>query len=183
EGHSIDGQSLQPLIAGETSEHVLPYQEVGWWRGIRKGPFHYVAFRPSSEAIEKMESGSVDFVVDKPRGDGIDIFSTMNLPFKPAHFDADQLYDTRTDPFERHNLAYHPAYAEKLAEMKAELAAVTETFERPFPVYEVPEFMLTPEYAELVRTRKEMAEERPRHAKGYDSEHIFNLNLFDSVND
>ncbi|MFP4352883.1 MAG: hypothetical protein ACLFTU_08645 [Puniceicoccaceae bacterium] len=71
----------------------------------------------------------------------------MNLPFKPAHFDAGQLYDTRTDPFERHNLAcpYHPAYAEKPAEMKAELAAVTETFERRFPAYEVPEFMLTSE--------------------------------------
>ncbi len=184
EGHRIDGQSLNPLIAGETTEHALPYQEIGWWRGIRKGPFHYVAFRPDSEAIELMESGEVDFVVDG-RGNRKrlkNIFSEMNLPFKPAQFDADQLYDLRVDPFERHNLAYQPGYAEKLAEMKAELAAVTETFERPFPVYEVPEFMLSPEYAELVRNRKEVGLERDRHAEGYDSERIFNLNLLDPEN-
>ena len=181
--HIIDGESLNPLIAGETTEHALPYQEVMWWRGIRKGPFHYVAFRPPSTVIEMMQSGEVDFVVDELRGRQQNIFATMNLPYKPAHFDPDQLYDIRVDPFERHNLAYNPAYAEKLAEMKAELAAVTETFERPFPIYEVPEFMLTPAYAELVRNRKTMAKERDRHAEGYDSERILNLNLLDPVND
>ena len=40
--------------------------------------------------------------------------------FRPTK-DREELFDTQTDPFELHNLAGDPAYAEKLAELRAEM--------------------------------------------------------------
>ncbi|MFW6310486.1 MAG: sulfatase [Prolixibacteraceae bacterium] len=176
----IDGENLMPLMMGKTSERAPVYQEINWFRGIIKGKYHYVAFRPPQSALEKMQNGEVDYAIDQSFRDMRNIFGDLNLPFKPGYFDADQLYDLEVDPLERNNLAYLPAYAGKVKEMKAELNKILETFERPFPL-EVPEFMNSAKYYELVAERKKLAEKRGHYPEKYDAERIFNYNLFDPL--
>lgn len=176
----IDGENLMPLMMGKTSERAPVYQEINWFRGIIKGKYHYVAFRPPQSALEKMQNGEVDYAIDQSFRDMRNIFGDLNLPFKPGYFDADQLYDLEVDPLERNNLAYLPAYAGKVKEMKTELNKILETFERPFPL-EVPEFMNSAKYYELVAERKKLAEKRGHYPEKYDAERIFNYNLFDPL--
>jgi arylsulfatase A-like enzyme len=175
----VDGKSLLPLIQGETDEHPPLYIEYGWHRGIIDGPFHYVAFRPDSAGIERMKKGEIEYAVDDPteRRQYANNFGEMNMPYKPGSLDPDQLYDLRIDPFERVNVAYHPAYADKVAEMKAKLAEITETIDHPFPVFDVPPFMETMEYRELVVNRRERSLAKDRDFKNSDGERVYNLNL------
>jgi arylsulfatase A-like enzyme len=175
----VDGKSLLPLIQGETDKHPPLYIEYGWHRGIIDGPFHYVAFRPDSAGIERMKKGEIEYAVDDPteRRKYANNFGEMNMPYKPGSLDPDQLYDLRIDPFERVNVAYHPAYADKVAEMKAKLAEITETIDHPFPVFDVPPFMETMEYRELVVNRRERSLAKDRDFKNYDGERVYNLNL------
>jgi len=182
---TLDGESLMPLINGATQEHTLPYIEAAWHRGIIKGKYQFIAFRPSQEAIELMKSGKVDHVVDwmNPRWDYQHNFANLNIPYKPTYFDPDQLYDLEADPFTRTNLAYVPGYEEIVQEMKHELAKVTETFERPFPVFDVDPFMKTMQYRDLVSKRFQVVQQEYRDFKGYDGEAIFNLNLKDPTLD
>lgn len=179
-GLSGDGNDLLPLINGPAETERSVYQEIGWHRGVVCGRYHYVAFRPAPDAISKMQHGEIAYAVDQPSGVMRNIFGDLNLPFKPAWFDADQLYDLQTDPLERHNLAYHPAYAAVLADMKTRLAAFTARFERQFPS-EAPEFLLSPEYQQLVANRKKIAEEKEHYPEKYDAERIFNYNLYDPL--
>lgn len=176
----IDGENLMPLMMGKTSERAPVYQEINWFRGVIKGKYHFVAFRPPQSALEKMQNGEVDYAIDQSFGDMRNIFGDLNLPFKPGYFDADQLYDLEVDPLERNNLAYLPAYAGKVKEMKAELNKILKTFERPFPL-EVPEFMNSAKYYELVAKRKELAEKREHYPEKYDAERIYNYNLIDPL--
>jgi len=176
----IDGENLMPLMLGKTSKRAPVYQEINWFRGVIKGKYHYVAFRPPKSALEKMQNGEVDYAIDQSFRDMRNIFGDLNLPFKPGYFDADQLYDLEVDPLERNNLAYLPAYADKVKEMKAELNKILQTFERPFPM-EVPAFMNSPEYARLVAERKKMAEKREHYPEKYDAERIYNYNLLDPL--
>jgi hypothetical protein len=61
--------------------------------------------------------------------------------------------------------------------------ARVDPFERPFPVDDVPEFLHTREYAELVNARKALAQEGPtfHYPEPYDAERIYNLNLLDPL--
>lgn len=174
-----DGNSLLPLIAGETKEHPPVYSEIGYFRGLIDGDFQYIAFRLPQERIHAINDGTVETVMDGGSG-RTDVFSSLNLRFKPGHFDPDQLYDISVDPFQRHNLAFHPAYRGKLAEMRKKLADITASFERPFPV-EIPEGMLTDAYAEAVRQRKLENLAREYYPPRYDAERIYNLNLRDPL--
>jgi arylsulfatase A-like enzyme len=177
---AVDGTDLLPLMKGKASSRGPVYNEVAWHRGLIKDRYHFVAFRPPADILKQMEDGEIDFLADKPFGDHIDIFGNLNLPFKPCMYDPEQLYDLETDPFERTNLAYHPAYTDVVKELKVELGKVLETFERPFPL-EVPAFMRTKKYAELVVKRKEMAAAREHYPEPYDAERIYNLNLRDPL--
>ncbi len=176
----IDGENLMPLMIGKTSERTPVYQEINWFRGVIKGKYHYVAFRPPQSALDKMKNGEVDYAIDQSFRNMRNIFGDLNLPFKPGYFDADQLYDLEVDPLERNNLAYLPAYQEKVKEMQAELKKYLDTFERPFPL-EVPPYMNSSEYAKLIVERKKIAEKREHYPEKYDAERIYNYNLLDPL--
>jgi arylsulfatase A-like enzyme len=176
----IDGKDLLPLLTGRESGRGPVYNEMAWHRGVINDRYHFVAFRPPADVLKQMEDGEIAFLADKPSGDQIDIFGNLNLPFKPCMYDPDQLYDLEIDPFERTNLAYHPAYADVVKEMKAELGKVLATFKRPFQL-DVPPFMQTKKYAGLVAKRKEMADAREHYPEPYDAERIYNLNLRDPL--
>ncbi len=178
---AIDGENLMPLMTGKTTEHAPLYQEVNWHRGVIKGRYHYVAFRPSEPILKKMENGEIPYAADQGWRNNRNVFGDLNLPFKPGYLDADQLYDLKVDPFERVNLADDPAYAEIVKDLKAELAKYTSTFERPFPI-ETPPFMKTKAYADLKAKRKLVADEKFTHyPEPYDAERIYNLNLLDPL--
>lgn len=175
-----DGVDLTPLVKGDADAHPPVFGEIGYFRSVLYDGFQYVAFRPPQAILDRIVSGELDTVLDSRRGDGIGIFSRLNLLFKPAMFEPDQLYHIETDPFQRHNLAGNPAYAERLAMMKARLAEITETFERPYPL-EVPPEMLTKAYADAVINRKAALEDRIYYPQDYDADRIFNLNLRDPL--
>ena len=58
-----------------------------------------------------------------PGGGGAEAASTGKYT---GYYDADQLYDLSRDPGEQNNLAYNPGHADKLREMKGELAKYLE---------------------------------------------------------
>jgi arylsulfatase A-like enzyme len=178
----IDGEDILPLMRGQEYEHRPVFMEVNWFRGLLREGYHYVAFRPPPEVLRKMESGEIDVTADQGWGNYRNIFGDLNAPFKPAYFEPDQLYDLSVDPFERRNLANLPAYADKVRHMQAELARILATFERPFPL-EVPPFMQSPRYAQLVANRMQIAEQREHYPEPYDAERIYNLNLRDPLAD
>lgn len=178
---TIDGVDLMALMRGRTEQRDPVYMEVNWHRGVLKDRYHFVAFRPPQSVLDQMEKGEIEYAADQAWGNYRNVFGDLNAPFKPGYFDADQLYDLESDPFERVNLAYHPAYREKVKEMKGELEKIVKTFERPFPV-KTPAFMESEKYAELVAKRKQVAKERFTHyPEPYDAERIYNLNLLDPL--
>jgi arylsulfatase A-like enzyme len=181
ESQPTDGVDLMPLMQGKSQTRDPIYMEVNWHRGILKGNLHYVAFRPPKSILDKMESGQIEVAADQPFRNNRNVFGDLNLPFKPGYLDADQLYDLEVDPLERDNLANDPAYATQLRQLKAELAKVLETFQRPFDL-EVPAFMKTPAYAALIRKRKQVADTTYTHyPEPYDAERIYNWNLLDPL--
>ena len=173
-----DGVSMLALLRGESLGRRPVYGEVGYFRTLIDTRFQYVAFRLPQKNIDAVNSGESTIVLDSRRGNGIGIFTPMNLPFKPAHLEPEQLYDLSTDPFQRVNLAYHPAYQDVVADLRKQLIAITTTFDRPF-AEKTPEGMLTKAYAEAARQRLLLAQGQARFADKYDSERVLNLNLPD----
>jgi hypothetical protein len=96
------------------------YLEIGNTRSIIHGDWQYIAFRPSP-------APDIYDAVSQP-------FINVNLPHKPAYFDADQLYDLAADPFCKVNLATDPAHAATVERLRVELGRVTATLPRPFPL-------------------------------------------------
>jgi arylsulfatase A-like enzyme len=140
-----DGTSLWPLIMGEQEsvrDHM--YCEWAYTRAIVTEDFKYLAFRlpPSKQMTdeekvawsegEKRRRDIGHLGVFEPRPE--EPLSHMGFPGgqntergngiknHPHYYDADQLYDLRKDPGEQVNLAGDPAYADRLAEMKAMLS-------------------------------------------------------------
>jgi arylsulfatase A-like enzyme len=81
--------------------------------------------------------------------------SSIALSCFPHYFDPDQLYDLGSDPYEQHNLADAPAYANVLADLRDTLKSELETFRHPYDL-SVPEFMESERFAELVEARQEI---------------------------
>jgi arylsulfatase A-like enzyme len=177
-GYRPDGVSFLPAVReGRPLPRGAVYSEVGVTRSVIKGRYHYIAFRPTASQIASMESGKVRTALDhwgRPLGGD----NHWLLPYKPAFFDPDQLYDMEGDPLERTNLAGDPAHAAVLAEMEQELAKYLAGFKTPFPM-EVSPFVSTPRYAELVAARRAAAA-KGNYWPGYpeeDWERNINLNL------
>ncbi len=148
--HTLDGVSVLPALRGEAKwPRQIHYHEMGWSRSIIKGRYHYIAVRYPKAAIEKMRNGN------QPLGIGV-AFDKLNAPFLPGYFDSDQLYDIKTDPFERTNLIDDPARVDVVADLKAELKQITDTLPRPFPAAPDP-YLQTEEYKkQLAECKAEM---------------------------
>jgi arylsulfatase A-like enzyme len=176
EGYRPDGISFLPAVMhGKELGRDTIYMEMGYARAVLKGKYHYVAFRLPESQLKAMEDGEHEVAIDH-WGQETKGFTSMNAPYKPHMFEPDQLYDIEDDPFERHNLAGDPAYAGVLQEMKGELENYLSQFERPFPL-EVPPFMETDAYGELVKARMDKILSGGRRMGGHDAERIMNLNL------
>ncbi len=174
--HRLDGVSVLGALRGEGRwPRESAYHEMGWSRSIIKGRWQYIATRYPSRAIEEMRKGE-DSTVEPGIGVG---FDKLNAPFKPAYFEPDQLYDLQTDPQERWNLVRDPARADVVADLKAELKAVTDTLPRPFPD-EPDEFLDSETYRTLLARRRAEVDAIEHYPPG-DAAHYWFANLRDPV--
>ncbi len=82
--------------------------------------------------------------------------SIISIQFYPSYFDADQLFDLKNDPYEQANLAYDPAYADKVAELQEVLKQHLSSFAHPFDLYVDP-FMRSDQYWSLVTETKKLS--------------------------
>jgi hypothetical protein len=121
------------------------YFELGYARAVRKGTFKYLALRYPEEVenmtSEERQAALAEWNAERRRKHLRIVTEDSTQPFShltaipgggdaervstgayPGYFDRDQLYDLSRDPREQVNLACHPAYAEKLEEMKTILA-------------------------------------------------------------
>jgi arylsulfatase A len=173
-GYKADGVNL---LSDEVKKRSAIYCEAGVARSVIKGKYRYIAFRPTPSQIAQMESGKVKAALDtwgNERGGD----NHWLIPYKPAFFDPDQLYDREADPLERTNLAGDLKYATVLADMQAELKRCLATMPTPFPL-EVAPFVKTEKYAKLVQARRALSA-KGDYWPGYpteDWERNINLNL------
>ncbi len=100
-------RTLEERLADQEKELQKIFQSQPWTKQAGWGPdpqarYFHLAMAPGGAFMERL-------VFMKP------------VPFAPNYFDEDQLYNLKEDPLETTNLAKDPAYADKLAEMKADL--------------------------------------------------------------
>lgn len=182
--YKLDGISFLPALMGEDLERKAVFSESGYTRSVVKGDYQYLAFRLPQRLVEKAKNGEIAEAYDHfGRSAEKQWAGDLNIHWKPHYFDPDQLYHIRIDPFCRNNLADDPAYAEILADMKAEMKAYTESFERPFPLDEVDPFLLSMDYANLIQARFERVAEKEFYPPNSHAELVYNLNLPDPETD
>lgn len=153
EDYEIDGESLMPVI----EDNELPFKkyifaESGFTRSVSDGQFKYIAFRYPEESLAKMKSGALKTAPNyvKEGSGGIPVVS---IKFYPSYFDADQLFDLSTDPYEMENLAYDLVYEEKVAQLQEVLKEHLSSFRHPFDLYVDP-FVRSDQYWALVKESK-----------------------------
>lgn len=176
-GQTCDGVSWLPLAGGAEIRRRVTYQEMGVGRAVLKGNLHYIAFRQAESALRRMASGAAKEAIDlHPSGNSP--FCNYNFVNKPHYFEPEQLYDIEADPHQRTNLARRPEFQDALAEMRAELMAITDTLPGPYR-HDTPPFMESPAYQSLVEARRETVRRMSFYPDGFDQERVFNLNLPD----
>lgn len=141
----FDGKSYLPALNGEEfDKNRIMYFELGYARAVRKGNFKYLALRYPAE-VENMTPEERKAALDEWNAERVRkhlriVTEDPTKPFShltaipgggdaergstgayPGYFDRDQLYDLSKDPNEQINFAVNPEYADKLADMKAEL--------------------------------------------------------------
>ena len=171
-GYQPDGVNL---LSDAIKKRSAIYCEAGVARSVIKGKFRYVAFRPTPTQIAAMQSGKVKAALDawgNERGGD----NHWLIPYKPAFFEPDQLYDREQDPLERTNLAGDPKYADVLADMQAELQKYLATMPTPFPL-EVSPFVKTKRYAELIHARRALSAQGDYWPKYPQEDWEANINL------
>ncbi len=153
EGYEIDGESFMPVI--ENNDRPFKkyiFAESGYTRSVSDGEFKYIAFRYPEDVLENMKNGTLGYAPNylNTKGGGIPVIS---IKFYPSYFDADQLFDLTSDPYEQRNLAYDPLYEEKLAELQEVLKKHLSTFRHPFDL-SVDPFVRSDPYRALVKESK-----------------------------
>lgn len=127
---TLDGKSMIPLVTKKTGRlHDALFLEMGYTRAVVTGRYKYIALRYPDDVKRQIERH------DKPRFHMLTNRGLQKRVMKqhPAYEDFDQLYDLKTDPDEKHNLAADPAHAETLKSMKERMAGFLKTFpKRPF---------------------------------------------------
>jgi len=156
EGYETDGESFMPVIENNDQPfRKYIFAESGYTRSVSDGEFKYIVFRYPAEVMEKMKNGTLDYAPNylNTKGGGIPVVS---MKFYPSYFDADQLFDLTSDPFEQRNLAYDPAYEEKLAELQGVLKKHLSSFQHPFDLTVDP-FVRSDQYRALVKETKKQS--------------------------
>jgi arylsulfatase A len=142
----MDGRSFAGLLRGETPRiHDSLYFEMGYSRALIHDGFKYLAVRYPDRVNRKSVEERTRILNESnaalaargrplPTEDPMAPFSHLFLipgghdvdqgavKGFPAFFERDQLYDLKNDPEEQNNLADDPAYARRLAEMKARMS-------------------------------------------------------------
>lgn len=155
-GVVLDGQSMLPLITADKKDiHDGIYSEFGYTRAFKLGKWKYIAWRLPSDLINDMKSGKTECLCThfgRPIPNDI-VRSNLMTPLilnMPHYFDPEQLYDLEKDPYEKHNLAEDPAYAEKLSEMKKRLGQhLLGIGQENYPLDEVDSFYYSDCFSEL----------------------------------
>lgn len=151
EDMTVDGRSLMPVLKGETYE--VPgredlFFEHGYARGVRTARWKYMAYRLPEHIMEQMRAGKFTRAPDHS-GSSSDVAKCLSVERHPAFFEPDQLYDLVNDPGEQCNLAYDPAYEDKLKEMRERLRSYLDTFANPYPLDEVSDFFFSETFQKL----------------------------------
>ncbi len=131
------------------------FAESGYTRSVSDGEFKYIAFRYPEKILDDMKDGSLDYAPNYLNTKGIGL-PVIPITFYPSYFDADQLFDLESDPYEIQNMAYDPAYETKLAELQAVLKEHLASFAHPFDL-EVDEFVRSDQYWSLVAETKKLS--------------------------
>lgn len=115
-----DGISLRPVLEGTGGlDRDELYLEIGLSRGVVTGKWKYIAIRYPKRYRERLESGEADKAYDHMGN--FHHLSLLSIKHKKHYWDYDQLYDLDSDPDEEHNLAFDPAFADVLADMRSRL--------------------------------------------------------------
>lgn len=179
--HPLDGVSQLPLWKGEgpgARDHT--FQEMGVGRAVTQGRWRYIRFHYPESTIERMRRGEFR-EVPAISGYRDSVFGDYNLKNKPCYFDPEQLYDLERDPFERDNVAVHPAYESIRKQMETLLYSITDRLPGPYR-RDVPPFMRSLAFRRLAESRKQRVfHTRAVYPEGFDQEKMFNLNLPDPL--
>ena len=132
-GCRVDGVDLSPVLTGASREgprdHV--YLEMGHARGVATRDWKYIAVRYPQEQIDVIRRAPPEAL---PRA--MSYIGRLGIGVRGAEragfWDADQLYDLRSDPDERVNLVSDPAYAAQLAHLRSLLTDDLRASGRPF---------------------------------------------------
>ncbi len=131
--YRIDGTSIASMLSDPTAKvHDHLYFEMGYGRAVRTDKWKYIAVRHGSDRFAEIEAASLKSMPRQLAYVGNMKRVTGLLSNRPNGYDLDQLYDLENDPMEMNNLAYDPAYAEQLAEMKDILTPYLVAQGRPF---------------------------------------------------
>jgi arylsulfatase A-like enzyme len=171
-----DGVNLLPALQGEPNDLASRpvFIEAGVTRSVIVGDWQYIAFRPSTATLQRLEA---DEHADLP--DLFDYlkqpFQRINLPHKPGYFDPDQLYHLPSDPFSRNNLASHPDFARRLRSLKQSLGQIVSTLPGPFPL-DTPAVMTSAGYRSRAGALHEQAVIDHYQTHPYDLEYVHVMN-------
>ena len=143
EADAFDGRDFSRVLEGrDQALHDHLYFELGYTRAVQKDGLKYLAVRYprwARELSRDQRQQRLDKLIGEleqrdrpvPTRDPMTPYSHLtivpggadaeqvSIRNHPAFFDADQLYDLGRDPNEQHNLIDDPAYADRLAELRA----------------------------------------------------------------
>jgi arylsulfatase A-like enzyme len=115
ERHAVDGKSFASVLEGKEEEmHDYLFFELGATRAVLKDGWKYLAFRlPPS--LPANPAQPYTHLADRPGGRGSEGPAMKSYP---NYYDRDQLYNIRTDPFERNNLYRDKEHKDHLQTMR-----------------------------------------------------------------
>lgn len=127
-----DGKSFVTVLTDPSKQEDdrMLYFEKGYFRGVSDGEFKYISLRFPGAVLDSLKNGVAKTI--NHMGISPSFFASIAMKHHPAYFNADQLYDLTSDPYEQNNLADDPDYAPKLKEMRDSLQQVLSSFRHPY---------------------------------------------------
>jgi len=149
-----DGKSFaEALVRPSEHDNRMLYFEKGYFRGVSDGKFKYITLRFPEFTLDSLRNGDAENITHM--GTDPNVFASIAMKHHPAYFDADQLYDLTTDPYEQNNLAYNAEYVQKLNELKDSLQNFLSSFRHPYDLKDN-EFMNESFYQEATLEAREV---------------------------